>query len=1064
MFRPLASLSLATLLLSACSADLPEIELGPDSADTTDALRLSVLSEGEVSVSWYRDDAEIAELQDALEVSAERTAKGQRWSVLVWPGPDPDRSADTASQLEITIANAEPTLVSVVADDESPPADQDLVVSVEGSDPDEDLLFWRYEWLRDGEVVKGQEERFVDSEQTVRGETWTVNAYVSDGEIEVGPVSATLRIGNVAPVANSVGLGPSVADETTELIATPEGVDADGDVVLWSYAWLVDGVLADVPATQGSLTGTHFNRGQEVQVIATPSDGSEEGEPVASRIVTISNAAPSATAATISPAEPREGDTLSCTGSGFVDPDGDAEEWRTSWTIDGSVISGAPSLTSADFNKGDEVVCTLTPFDGSTAGEPVVASVVVLNTAPTLASATLPTEAFEGDSLTVTLGAAFDADGDEITYDYAWTVDGTAAGTAASLGSDAFDRDQSVIVTVTPNDGSEDGVAMTSAALVISNTAPVVDSLTLTPSAPGTDDDVVAAAVLTDADGDSVSASFVWSVDGVVVAGATGSSLSSSAFERGQVVRVEATPNDGTDTGAPIAASAIVVNTAPTLASVSIDPGTVFEDTVANCLPSGFSDPDGDEASYTWSWSIGGTEVATTQTLEGDDFDKSDVLICTATPTDGTDDGAAVSSASVTVSGSIPSLDSVSLSPATVTTTDAITAVASATDLDGDSISFAYTWYLDSGGTGSFTALAETGGTLASTAFSGGDIVYVDVVASDADGSTAPLSSAAVTIANTAPTAPSAATLTPADPGPTDTISCTATGATDADGDSLSYVYRFYNGSSLVGTTTAAGAGTFDLSPSNTMPDDVWSCTANAYDGLIESDASAESSDVVVGLSETCDDYYSLGYRTSGDFLLDTPTGGRLELYCEFRTDGGWTEVIDDDYASDACVGAWVSSTAGYGGECIVNGPAARQATIATHGISYSEVRVDLGLSAFSTVDGFGTATATVRTQPYADGFALLYNDGGWDDVHTWTVAHAAGQCATAAPFTLSGGTTCVQTTYVASSWSTGLDHDGFNQYTLGGSTSVDLVGQVMTDQADPDENVAVRHLTILVK
>ena len=64
----------------------------------------------------------------------------------------------------------------------------------------------------------------------------------------------------------------------------------------------------------------------------------------------------------------------------------------------------------------------------------------------------------------------------------ALTVDGVDPGVSTdTLESAYFDRDQAVFCTVTPNDGSEDGEAVDSNTVTISNTAPTIDSLSLAP-------------------------------------------------------------------------------------------------------------------------------------------------------------------------------------------------------------------------------------------------------------------------------------------------------------------------------------------------------------------------------------------------------------------------------------------------------------------------------------------------------------------------------------------------------------------------------------------------------
>lgn len=1330
-----------TALLAACSAELPTLTVTPEAPNTTDAIALQVDGVSEVSVSWFKDGDEVGTLRDQLSVHPSHTARGESWEVRAWPGADANRERDHAS-VTFTIGNAPPSVDRVVFDEDAPTSEEDLTVQVRGSDPDGDVLTWRYAWARDGETVEGEVGATLPAGLTARGETWTVSVWASDGELESEVATADVRVGNLPPVSVGVTLGPVPATERTELVATGEAIDDDGDAIRWTYVWTVDGVVVDVDASTDRLDGGSFDRGQQVQVVATPSDGTLSGEPVTSDIVTIVNAAPAAGAVAISPSEPREADTLTCTPSGFEDPDGDPEAWTYVWSIDGTVVSTEATVTGAVFDRDDVVTCAATPFDGQESGEPVVASVTVLNTAPVLGSVSLPGSAHEGDTLAVALDGAIDADGDAIAYTYAWTVDGVSAGSEPTLDSTAFDRDQDVVVTVTPEDGTDVGVAVTSSVLTISNsrpevtsvtlapsapatdedvtvtitgtdadgdpidytttwsvdgtvvssgsdttllssafskgeevevsvvpddgtdsgdavtasvivqntppslasvaiepstlaegdtatcvpsgfvdvdgdapvyvyawtvngsdagsgstldgsvfsrgdavlcvvtpsdgeddgtavasasvsianTAPEVTSISLSPSAPATDEDVVATVVASDADGDTVSTTFTWTVDGSVVTGETGDTLPASAFVKGQEIVATVVPDDGVDSGDPVRSDPVTaVNSAPTLASASISPSTLAEGDTATCEPAGYDDPDGDTAVYTYAWTVDGVGAGTAATLDSSAFDRDQVIVCTVTPGDGTDVGAAVASSAVTVSNSapvvaavglssttpstddaltatatgvsdadgdavdlawawsvngttvrevsgsassdtlpsssfakgdtvvvtvtptdgtdagtavlsatatvqnsVPTVDGVSFTPTSPTTSTDLTATPSGTDPDGDTLTWTTTWYLDDEGAGTFTALAATGATLSASEFDKDDQLYVEVVAHDGDADSATFTSAVVTVGNTAPDAPSGLTLTPtADPD--GTLTCTASGASDPDGDTVTWRYRWYNGSTLHRTDDESGAATLTLSSSITATGDVWTCEATAYDGTDES--ATVSATAAVNLGEDCDQLYGWGYTTSGDYDLDTPTGGEQTLYCEMRADGGWTELVDADYTVDACSGGWVSSSQ-YGGSCIINGPARREATFDNHGITWDAVRIDIGISQFASMDGFRTGSSP--SDAYVDGAALLYDDGGLDDIHTWSLIVDLVDCGSQTPpFTLSGSFSCSSSfNGVAWStvWSSGYEFDGFNQYSLAAATTSPPEVHLMADQATGDEDLAVRHLTILVK
>ena len=116
---------------------------------------------------------------------------------------------------------------------------------------------------------------------------------------------------NGAPVGLEVTLLPGSVYTNDTLSATPSGSDPEGDPLTWTYAWFVNGVAVTGAAGETLDGVTHFDRDDEVYVVATPSDGTEVGEPVSSEVVTVLNSAPSAVGVAIDPSLPLIGRTRS---------------------------------------------------------------------------------------------------------------------------------------------------------------------------------------------------------------------------------------------------------------------------------------------------------------------------------------------------------------------------------------------------------------------------------------------------------------------------------------------------------------------------------------------------------------------------------------------------------------------------------------------------------------------------------------------------------------------------------------------------------------------------------
>jgi formylglycine-generating enzyme required for sulfatase activity len=190
---------------------------------------------------------------------------------------------------------------------------------------------------------------------------------------------------------------------------------------------------------------------------------------------------------------------------------------------------------------------------------------------------------------------------------------------------------------VTPYDGTDAGTAVTSAAATAANTPPVVTSVSLTTSAVRTNDTLTANAVTTDADADTVTLAYLWSVNGTAVSGATTSSLSgATSFQKGDVVGVTVIPNDGASSGTAVASSTVtVLDTAPTEPGVALRPEVPELGEGLTCsVGSPGTDDDGDAITYDFEWEregVGYTAAlhsATMSTVSGTAVSAGETWLC----------------------------------------------------------------------------------------------------------------------------------------------------------------------------------------------------------------------------------------------------------------------------------------------------------------------------------------------------------------------------------------------------------------------------------------------------
>ena len=733
----------------------------------------------------------------------------------------------------VTIANTPPSISSVSV---SPGAGTETTTFTclpsgwSDPDPADTTPGYLWQWTVSGSPSVTSQS--ISGASFSRGDVLACTATPDDGEATGTPVSSgAVTVGNTPPSISSVTISPASGTETTTFTCVPGGwSDGDGDPEgSYTYQWYV-GAASSV--TTASIGGASFDKGDVLSCEAVPFDGNDAGAPVASATVTVQNTAPSFSSVSISPGSGSEATTFTCTPAGWNDPDpaDSSPSYSFLWTVAGSPSVTTQTITGANFDKGDVVTCTATPWDGQAAGTPMTStSVLIANTPPSFSSVSIsPGSGSEATTFTCTPAGWSDPDPADASpaYTWLWTVAGSPSVTTQSINGASFSRGNTLACTATPTDGAATGSPITSSVVTVDNTPPAITSVSVSPTT-GTEATTFTCTPSgwSDADGDPPGTyTYQWFAG--TTATATTATISGTFFNKGDALSCQATPFDDSDSGSPVGSNAVTVqNTAPSISGVNVNPSAGYETTTFSCVPTGWSDPDPADATpgYTWQWTVGGSTSVTSQTIEGSNFNRNDSLVCTATPTDGTNAGSPATSGAVVVANSPPSVASVSITPTTAYTNTTLTATPSGwVDADGDPPDYLYEWFAGTSPVGTDSP------TLSGSEFSKGQVITVEVTPNDPSSSGTSATSAGVTILNTPPTAP-VVTVTPQTPSYADDLNCAVTTpSTDVDNDTVTYTYSWLVGGSPSGDTGAT------LPSSATSVQEVWTCEATPYDGAVD--------------------------------------------------------------------------------------------------------------------------------------------------------------------------------------------------------------------------------------
>lgn len=727
-----------------------------------------------------------------------------------------DADGLTASQSISILVNGKPSAPGISLASATPGTEDDLVASidVDSVDPEGSAVTYRYTWFKDGVEVTDQTAATVPASATSRGESWSVAVVANDGAVDGDATVANAVIANTTPIADSVVIDSDSATASDDLSCVATGIDADGDPVAFTYAWSVDGVSA---GTGDILAAGAFAKGNSVVCTATPDDGFTTGAAVASSAVIIRNTAPEVDSGALTPNPATAVDALTCSGVAS-DLDGDSTTLSYAWWVNSADtgVSGS-SLDPAYFSRGDEIFCRITANDGTDDSAFFdTAPVTITNTVPVVDSVAInPDPATTSDDLTC-LATGSDDDGDALTFSYTWTVNGIGAGSGETLSSTAFSKGDVIGCEATANDTFDTSAGVTAPTITIGNSAPAIDSVEVTPSVARAGEPLACSVTSSDPDGDSLTTSYSWTVNGID-AGITSATFAGSVVRDDQII-CTAEVSDGTDSsGATASAPLTISNTEPTISSISLSTTSPTASDDITCNVTG-SDADGDTVTYTYEWLVNGVDMGIiASTLPAGAFSKGDSIACRATPSDGTVDGAWAQTGFATAIDSPPELSSVSISPATPNTQDDLTCVASASDADGDAITYTYAWTQNG-------VAAGTSATIPAAATTKGD-VFACTATPIADGvSGASDTSSTATIANSTPSITSLA-MSPSTPFTDSTITATAA-ATDGDGDAVSLTYEF----AVNGATVQSGASN-TLASSFFTRDDTVLVTVTPNDG-----------------------------------------------------------------------------------------------------------------------------------------------------------------------------------------------------------------------------------------
>ncbi|RYX83421.1 hypothetical protein EON83_14625 [bacterium] len=237
----------------------------------------------------------------------------------------------------------------------------------------------------------------------------------------------------------------------------------------------------------------------------------------------------------INPAKPQTNSSVTAVVSA-TGPAGVKLTYSYQWKKNGVDLPGETGRT-LDLGKpgagdrDDSISVEVRAIAGLATSAPVTsASVTVVNASPVANSLSIsPTRPNTNSILTAT-ATATDPDGDAIRFVYVWMKNGVKIngedGSTLDLSKPGNgDNGDSISVLIKARDYSAASAPLTSDSVAIGNNGPSITSLSVTPTAPGTNDLLTATATAVDPDGDAIHFVYVWYKNGVKINGEENATL-----------------------------------------------------------------------------------------------------------------------------------------------------------------------------------------------------------------------------------------------------------------------------------------------------------------------------------------------------------------------------------------------------------------------------------------------------------------------------------------------------------------------------------------------------------
>ena len=745
--------------------------------------------ESGTEILWYKNNSLQTDLTNQTTISADNTAKNDKWFFTVKP-KDGVEFGDMATSTEMIIGNTAPTVSNVNITPTEPYDDGKLTCSYDYYDADNDkesettLRWYRNDSLQE----KYNESKTIPIGVIKKNEKWRVVVRPGDGtELGKYETSQTVTILNTPPSVTDlmIQIAPN-GDLTAKYTYTDASKDLEESSEI---RWYKNGQLLSSLNNQKTVPAIETSKGERWYFTVKPKDGSEFGKQKSSPEVVIGNKPPIASKLLINPSSPLTTDELICKYE-YEDENGDLEYGtEIKWYKNGEEQTQfiyKKTIPSNITTKGDKWHFTVKPSDGTDFGELKKSSEVIIdNTPPIVKDIAINPQNPKTDNMLECKYTYADIDEDaENGTEIKWYKDDvyqSAYKNKAIVPADYAKKGQVWYVTIKPKDGSDFGELVKSTSVNIGNMLPIADDLAIKPSSPKLGNDLTCEYAYTDLDDDKEKGTEIrWYKNGVVQQNLNDQlAVKFDLISKGEKWHFTVKPKDGDDFGELKTSSDVSIdNTLPIASKLMITPSSPLTTDDLTCKYE-YEDENGDKESGTEiKWFKNGEDqilLMGQKTISSNATAKGEKWHFTIKPKDGMSFGELKTSLDVVIGNVPPIAKDIIITPSNPKIGDSLECKYAYTDMDEDTEDGTeIKWYKDDVYQGSYRDKTTN-------SVKKSQVWYVTIKPSDGDDFGELVKSRSVTIGNTSPIADDLK-INPPSPKIVDDLTCEYT-YTDPDDD-----------------------------------------------------------------------------------------------------------------------------------------------------------------------------------------------------------------------------------------------------------------------------------------